>query len=263
MAQRWSFEEDYAICKYSFEYAYNINSNCKLAALMRALEERGFSSRSEVAVRKRVQTYQQIFIDYNLTHATTQMMQIADAYLDMLENPLHMDETSYNVGQPTVIQDNDHYSFDVALFDGNQMHQHYLSTLEPAAPSFKELLLSHISKSGMKDSEVYRASYISRDKFNHIINGRKGKKVKNTDGNDKVNASPRTVMQLCLGLQLSYEDAVYFMSCAGYAFNPHEDIDRVVVACIKEKKYSMTRVNIELDERHLEIFKEPNYSKTA
>ena len=39
---------------------------------------------------------------------------------------------------------------------------------------------------------------------------------------NEINASRRTVMQLCIGLKLSYTDAVYLMSCANYAFNPNE-----------------------------------------
>ena len=147
---------------------------------------------------------------------------------------------------------------ETGLFEANCSQLNYLKYLEPAAPSFKELLLAYLVKSGMDNSEVYKAAYISRDKFNHIINGRKGKNVKRDDNSNKVNASHRTVMQLCLGLKLSYEDAVYFMSCANYAFNPNDDVDRVVVACIKEGIYNMVEVNIELYKRNLELFKEPH-----
>ena len=111
----------------------------------------------------------------------------------------------------------------------------------------------------MTDAEVYRASYVSRDKFNHIINGRKGKNIKNDDNKNKVNASPKTVMQLCLGLKLTYKEAEYLMSCAGYAFQPNEDIDRVVVGCLKQGICNIVEVNMELYERKLELFKEPNW----
>lgn len=258
MSHRWSFEEDYVVCKFSFEYAHYSILECELFGLMRELEELGFVPRSEVAVLKRIRAYQQIFADRDFKYATNQIERMAEAYLNRQEKPLHIENVSPKLAQASTCDNNNNYLCETGLFEANHSQMHHLKYLEPAAPSFKELLLSYMIKSGMDNSEIYKAAYISRDKFNHIINGRKGKNIKQDVNSNKANASHRTVMQLCLGLKLSYEDAVYLMSCANYAFNPSDNVDRVVVACIKEGIYNMVEVNIELYKRNLELFKEPH-----
>jgi hypothetical protein len=143
------------------------------------------------------------------------------------------------------------------LFTAGDQQLHHLINLEPAAPSFKDLLYFHMKEKNLSGPEVYRASFVSRYTFNHIINGRK---KRNTQQNnmDKSNVSQRTAMQLCIGLKLTYEEAVYFMSCARHAFSPNDDVDRVVVACIKNRIYDIYEVNMELYERNLPVFMPPS-----
>jgi hypothetical protein len=134
---------------------------------------------------------------------------------------------------------------------------HHLVALDPVAPPFKELLREYMRKKKLTEPEVYKGAFISRDKFSHIINGRKGKKVKENSA-DKPSISQRTAMQLCIGLKLSYEEAVYFMSCAGFALSPRENVDRVVIACLKQGIRNIVEINMELQDHNFELFKEPS-----
>lgn len=260
MAQRWTFEEDYIVCKFCIEKQYDDIEGGLLDELIDTLAEAGFNSRSYIAVYKRARDFTYLLRGWESPYAVEQVRAIYSACLARRENPLQIEEIKPKSNQTRTSCNDDNWIYEPSLFEENRPHINHLIAIEPAAPAFKDLLVSFIEKSGMKDSEVYRASFVSRDKFNHIINGRKGKNVKEGDNKNEINASRRTVMQLCIGLKLSYTDAVYLMSCANYAFNPNDDIDRVVVACLKQGIRNMIELNIELYERNLALFKEPRWS---
>ena len=258
MAQRWTFEEDYFICKFSFRYPYDAISERDINSLLLAMKEHGFTSRSVNAVMSRFNAYKQIFDYYDFSLATNQVQQIAEAYLNRLENPLNIQEENFDLEQSETQKVCDDFLEKTFLFDPHSAYTQYLPDIAPAAPTFKDLLLAHMRNKGLTETDVYKGAFVSRDKFSHIINGRKGKNIK-SNNSDKANVSQRTAMQLCIGLKLSYEEAVYFMSCAGYAFSPREDVDRVVVACLKHHICNIVEVNIELEECGYELFKEPNW----
>lgn len=260
MAQRWSFEEDYLVCKFCIEQQYEDIAYGLLDELSNRLVEAGFERRSSPAIYKRAKDFTYLLRGWESPYAVYQVRAIYSACLARRENPLQIETINPNSNQTQASCDDDSLLYEFGLFDERLTHINRLIAIEPAAPTFRELLINYIEKSGMKDSEVYRASFVSRDIFNHIINGRKRKKVKESDNKNVINASRRTVMQLCIGLKLSYTDAVYLMSCANYAFNPNDDIDRVVVACLKQRICNIVEVNIELLERNLELFKEPNWT---
>jgi hypothetical protein len=261
MAQRWAFEEDYLICKFAYEYMYNCFSDQEIECLMRTLKEQGFDNRSKESVGNRVRTYLRIFSGEENNDTTEQIESIAYAYLNKMASPRHTENHQiYQTHLPFGSYDDDLVDCTNLFAPEKQPLNNYVS-LRPIAPSFKDLLLQYIQRSGRTASEVYNAAYVARDKFNHIINGRKGKNVKPNDNENKVNATHRTVMKLCLGLRLGYADAVYFMACAGYAFRPNEPVDMVVVECLKHEIWNMVRVNIELYEHKLELFSKKDNKK--
>ena len=65
MAQRWTFEEDYFICKFSFQYAYDNISERDINNIVLEMKERGFTSRSVSAIVKRFKAYRHIFNYYD------------------------------------------------------------------------------------------------------------------------------------------------------------------------------------------------------
>ena len=254
MAIKWSFEEDYIICKFAYEYMYDCFPYHEIDRLMLELKELGHVCRSRKAVENRVRNYLHYYGGEDDRNIPEQIESIAYAYRDkMIKNQRTVNIQSYRTCPPIGVCDNDSYDYTNLLNANNQQMNNYVA-LRPIAPSFKDLLLQYIQRSGRTASDVYNAAYVARDKFNHIINGRKGKNVKTNNNENKVNATHRTVMKLCLGLRLGYADAVYFMACAGYAFRPNEPIDMVVVECIKNEIWNMVRVNMELYDHKLELF---------
>ena len=122
------------------------------------------------------------------------------------------------------------------MFTGTANSTTALVPLEPLGPSFRELLFKFIDDRKMKDSEVYKRSYVGRDTFSNIRSGKKS-------------PSKKTVKQLCFGLKLSYDDAVVFMASAGYAFSNNDIGDLVVAYFLKNKIFDIFQANIELYER--------------
>ena len=255
MARRWSFEEDYIVCRFSFEYLCRYASRKELDLLMLELRDCGFTDRSFNAINRRFRDYQEVFVGRPDYLVTEQVKAIAAAYMNRMENPGRLKELQLCIDK--ILQYNDECRLEnEGVFTSDTQQLHHLVDLEPSAPSFKELVRLHMRKKNLTETEVYKGSFVSRYTFSHILNGRKGKNVK-PDNGDKANVSQRTAMQLCIGLKLTYEEAVYFMSCAGHAFKPNEDVDRVVIACLKNGICNIYDVNEELYERKFPVFESP------
>jgi hypothetical protein len=78
---------------------------------------------------------------------------------------------------------------------------------------------------------------MGRDTFWRIMN------QKNSGINKK------TVVQLCFGLKLSYDDSVILIGAAGFSLAPGDEFDNVVTTYLKNKDYDVNDVNLSLAER--------------
>jgi len=58
MSQRWSFEEDYIVCKFYLEHVESWKEN--LDCLMTMLREQDFKDRDKCSVRMRIQNYESL-----------------------------------------------------------------------------------------------------------------------------------------------------------------------------------------------------------
>lgn len=258
MAQRWSFEEDYIVCKFSYGHMIHIMSERELSNLARTLKEISSTTRSEAVLRKRVYAYQWLFAGANSPYETKQIRDIADAFIKRLENPEYYQELASYIEKGSLDISDDIIENDYSNFL-EKPSLYNLMALEQETPSFKEVLVGFIERSGMKDSQVYTAARVSRDKFNHIFNGRKGKKIATESNKSRIGVSRRTIIQLCLGLKLSYEEALELMQSAGLTFQGNDLTERVVVAFLKMGDYTIDDVNEELYDRGLQVFSESRY----
>ena len=73
MAQRWTFEEDYIVCKFCQEKKCNDITDHNLDELMIRLNENGFSSRSKIAVEKRARDYTYLLRGWESQYAVSQV----------------------------------------------------------------------------------------------------------------------------------------------------------------------------------------------
>lgn len=96
---------------------------------------------------------------------------------------------------------------------------------------FTEQLFAFIDRTGQKDSDIYKKALIDRRLFSKIRS------------NKKYMPSKRTVIALCLALELSREDADRLLSSAGYSLSRADDFDLVIAFCIEKKIFDFFDIN--------------------
>ena len=105
--------------------------------------------------------------------------------------------------------------------------------------SFEKHLQQLINKKGLKNSEVYATSNISKQYFSKLLKG-------------KVKPSKEKVLALAVGLRLNIDETVDFLRIAGYALSPISQTDKVVEYFIKNKDYNVIKIDIVLFDFGLE-----------
>lgn len=225
----WSFTEDYIVGKFYLSHVDTWRS-C-IDELMEELRQHNID-RDKGSVRMRVQNFESLHTSRGLSNATKQTKNVYNVLAGKNESQ------QVSSGLQTYITENyllnkDRENRLLGVLSGTAT----FVPLEPLGPSFQELLFKFIDDKKLKDPEVYKQSRIGRDTFSNIRTGKKG-------------VSKRTVKQLCFGLRLSYEEAVMLLASAGFAFSNNDIGDLVVVYFLKNKKYDIFEVDIELYERN-------------
>lgn len=111
--------------------------------------------------------------------------------------------------------------------------------LSESSPSFIDILLKYIADKNLDRVTVYTRSNLDRKRFSKLINGR------------FVTPSKNMVLALVIGLRLDTEEAKEFMSYAGYAFNPSDKTDRVVLYNMNKGNYDIDKINFDLYDNDL------------
>lgn len=96
---------------------------------------------------------------------------------------------------------------------------------------FTERLFSFIDRTGQKDSDVYKKALIDRRLFSKIRS------------NKKYIPAKKTVIALCLALELDRAEADSLLSAAGYSLSRADDFDLVIAFCIEKKIYNFFDIN--------------------
>ena len=105
--------------------------------------------------------------------------------------------------------------------------------------SFGKHLQQLINKKGLKNSEVYATSNISKQYFSKLLKG-------------KVRPSKEKVLALAVGLRLNIDETVDFLRIAGYALSPISQTDKVVEYFIRNEDYNVIKIDIVLFDFGLE-----------
>ncbi len=113
---------------------------------------------------------------------------------------------------------------------------------ENREPVFTELLFAFIDRTGRKDSEVYKKARIDRRLFSKIRSDKNYTPAK------------KTVLALCLALELSRADADRLLSAAGYSLSRAEDYDLIIAFCIEKRIFDFFEINEALDHFGFEVF---------
>lgn len=108
--------------------------------------------------------------------------------------------------------------------------------------SFCELLFMMIDRTGQKDSDVYKRAQIDRRLFSKIRSSK------------KYVPSKKTVIALCLALELSRDDANVLLASAGYSLSKSDDHDLAIAFCISRGIFDFNDINELLYELGFEVF---------
>ena len=122
------------------------------------------------------------------------------------------------------------------------MSEVQLYMLENKDASFNELLFMLIDRTGQKDSDVYKRARIDRRLFSKIRSSKKYVPCK------------KTVVALCLALELSREDADALLSSAGYSLSRSEEYDLAIAFCISRQVFDFNDINEMLYELGFDVF---------
>ena len=122
------------------------------------------------------------------------------------------------------------------------MSEVQLYMLENMDASFNELLFMLIDRTGQKDSDVYKRARIDRRLFSKIRSSKKYVPCK------------KTVVALCLALELSREDADALLSSAGYSLSRSEEYDLAIAFCISRQVFDINDINEMLYELGFDVF---------
>lgn len=117
-----------------------------------------------------------------------------------------------------------------------------LYMLENKDASFNELLFMMIDRTNQKDSDVYKKARIDRRLFSKIRSSK------------KYIPSKKTVISLCLALELSMTDANVLLSAAGYSLSKSDDYDLAIAFFISKGIYNFYEINDVLYELGFDVF---------
>ncbi|MBQ9750177.1 MAG: XRE family transcriptional regulator [Clostridia bacterium] len=122
------------------------------------------------------------------------------------------------------------------------MSEVQLYLLENMGASFNELLFMLIDRTAQKDSDVYKKARIDRRLFSKIRSSKKYVPCK------------KTVVALCLALELSREDADALLSSAGYSLSRSEEYDLAIAFCLSRQIFDFDDINEMLYELGFDVF---------
>ena len=111
-----------------------------------------------------------------------------------------------------------------------------LYMLENQDASFNEILFMLIDRTGEKDSVIYKRARIDRRLFS------------------KIRSSKKTVIALCLALELSRDDADTLLSSAGYSLSRSDDFDLAISFFISKRIFDFDTINEILYKLGFEVF---------
>lgn len=115
--------------------------------------------------------------------------------------------------------------------------------------TWQKRLMRRIENSHKRPCDVYKKAHISKQTFSKIKN----------EKNRTLDKS--TALALAIGLELSLNEAVEFLSETGHAFSKIDAVDMVVQDFILKKEYDITKINIELASLNLSLLGEERNSK--
>lgn len=225
----WHYVEDYVVCSFYLDHVHSWRSH--MDVVMDTLKKVGFGSRDEGSVTMRIQNFEYLHTSgkKGLSKPALQSKAIYAAKIARMAK-VSVYSTITTSLSSLYIPRSGYDKFSLLTIERRELSE----AVSPRSlgPTFADVLFDLIDKHGFKkDSEVYKAAQVGRDTFSAIRCG----KYKNV--------SKRTVLQLCIGAKLTYEEAVELLESAGFAFSKSNKTDVIVSLCLKHEIYDIFEIN--------------------
>lgn len=242
MSSKWTIQEDYIVCKYSYEHAWKSITVEQLNELMGQLENNGFVARSKIAVDKRVRDYQCLFRGMKSPYATSQVFSIYQSFMNRINSPeLYKSIKSFVAETFSPNDEDNNSSISLDLFNEPDNSTNFVHTIEYSS-TFPMVLQKFIDKKGFKKyKEIYDKISMKQDTFSSILRG-KYPVVKREN-----------VLRLCVGLKLTIDEAEELMESAGYLFSRSIMTDVVVKSFLLHQCYDTFAIDDELCENNTPV----------
>lgn len=101
--------------------------------------------------------------------------------------------------------------------------------------TFQEKVTEIINTKKLDNVEVYKKAYISKQTWSKVTN------IAN-----KKNPSKDTAFQICIGLDLNYEESIELLSLAGHSLSAGEPRDLCLKYCLEQEVHDIDVINIAL-----------------
>jgi hypothetical protein len=224
---KWTFEEDYLVCKFYLAHIESWGEH--IGEIMEQLNAAGFGARPKGSVRMRIQNYEYLLTGDGLSNVATQSRNVYTVMVHQAGCPSDTMRLRAYISQNYLGAPVD--TMAIRPFSDGGLSSFVM--IEPLGRPFSEVLLGLIDKHGLTDSQVYNAGCVSRQTFSDIRN-------------NKTNISKKTVIQLCIGAQLTYEEGLQLMEAAGYTLSNNQMIDVIIAWHLKERVYDTNKIDTAL-----------------
>lgn len=240
MAQRWTYREDYIVCKYVDEHDVFV-SEPEFNDLVLTLEEEGHE-RSLEAVRKRVYDYQLLLTGRDSKYANDQERRIAELFVQ--DTPMAQAQRWINSYVNEVYID-EGCCDESDIMDGtttflnnvpNQTTQ-YLTIDTPIVEStFYVVLDELLEKYYAKHKDERKTWGAVKKEFKDALEKDYAVPINtfNAIRREKYETVSRKVLfRLCFALELDYEDAKRLLESVGYGFRRNVKFEVVIESILK------------------------------
>lgn len=223
MRERWSFEEDFIVATYYLSHIDTWKEH--LDELMGKLAAAGYGNRNIGSAKMRIQNYQYLHTGlHGLSNPATQSRKIYNGIMSARVHSTLIQVYIANNYSPSITGGT------INLSETNDMMDFVCP--KKLGASFSEVLFELIGDN-RTDPQVYKACQVSKQTFSDIRS-------------NKANVSKKTVLQLCVGMELSYEDSLRLMEAAGFTFSKSIMTDVIIEWHLKERIYDKDEIDCAL-----------------
>ena len=234
MAPRWTFKEDYTICKFVDEHDIFISSQ-EFSDLTVMLKELGFE-RSENAIFKRVRDFQYLLTGQNTNKITDQERIVSKSFVygsHIAETYRWIDRYVEEVYRPNGMDDEHAFLMDDNLNNNSQfLSIEQLEVKQSFYEVFHELLDNYYAKhkTGKKTLGAVKKEFRDSLVINYCVSGNTFDAIRRQKYDT---VSRKILFRLCFALELDYVNAKRLLESVGFDFRRNVKEEVVVEAILK------------------------------